>query len=121
MTVTDAITILAILFFIGGSVSLYQSILFRRLRKNLGEIKKDIESTRKMNEGLMRRICETPDREALWTSPDDSDTCYVFVGSILIREFDTEDAEYNRICAEELCELLNQEKHINEPLTCTAI
>lgn len=29
---------------------------------------------------------------------------------IVIKRFDTDDQEYNRICAEELCELLNQKQ-----------
>lgn len=41
------------------------------------------------------------------------DMCEVVVadgkGYMVIKRFDTDDQEYNRVCAEELCELLYQE------------
>ena len=58
--------------------------------------------------------CNVRNKTALYDVLDLKDMYVVVVlcskGYIAIKRFDTDDQEYNRVCAEELCELLNQEQ-----------
>lgn len=58
--------------------------------------------------------CNVRNKTALYEVLDLKDMYVVIVlcskGYIVIKRFDTDDPEYNRVCAEELCELLNQKQ-----------
>lgn len=58
--------------------------------------------------------CSVRNKTASYRIFDYGDMCEVVVTCdnwyMTIKRFDTDDQEYNRVCAEELCELLNQEQ-----------
>ena len=65
--------------------------------------------------GIIKQIdCSVENKTASYRIFDYEDMYEVVVaggnGCIVIKRFDTDDQEYNRVCAEELVELLNQEQ-----------
>ena len=69
----------------------------------------------KSSVNIIKQIADSVrNKTASYEVLDFEDMCVVVVtcgkGYIAIKRFDTDDQEYNRVCAEELCELLNQEQ-----------
>lgn len=69
----------------------------------------------KSSVGIIKQIdCSVGNKTASYRIFDYKDMYEVVVaggnGCIVIKRFDTDDQEYNRVCAEELCELLNQKQ-----------